>query len=203
MEVDLRVNRECLQWARPKFFFFITFEVFPNMRSNSQYPGAPAKITALEAKFGLFAEAHGAKKTSLADEIYEEILTDTSGLMKYTGDNCDNNLPKLQSSGFIAVKTTRTPEPLTGKVENVHSMSLGGERMKFEYEADDAAHYFLARVRLKGGTDADWVMNGRSETKTMFISTGLSHGLEYEIQICGNGTKGEGLWSDVKTFIVD
>jgi hypothetical protein len=75
--------------------------------------------------------------------------------MKYAVDNSDNNLVKLESSGFTVNKTKGNPEPLTGKVENVHSMSLGGQKMKFEYDSDGFAHFFLARIRRKGGKDDD------------------------------------------------
>ena len=203
MEIFLSVNRKCLRFSRPDYFYFMDYEVFPNMDPNAQFPDSAAKIAAIRVKFRLYGIEHAAKRTTAADVIYQDILTDTSLLMKYAEDNCDNNLVKLESSGFIVNKTKGTPEPLTGKVENVHSMALGEGRMKFEYESDEFAHFFLARIRLRGGTDADWVMNGRSENHTMIITTGLTHGLDYEIQICGNGTLGQGLWSDVKPFLVD
>ena len=203
MVVDLTCNRECLQYNRPNYFFFMIFEVFPRTDGNPDYPGTAPIIADLRKGFDQFGAAHAAKNTSLADEIYQDILTNTSGLMKNIQDNCGNVVSKLEETGFTANKTKGTPAPVTGKVLNVNSMALGGQKMKFEYEGDANAHFFLARIRLKGGTDADWVMNGRSENQTMIISTGFTHGLDYEIQICGNGTKGAGDWSDVKSFLVD
>ena len=179
------------------------FEVIPKTDGNPNYPGTASIIADLRSGFDRFGKAHAAKNTSLADEIYQEILTSTSGLMKNIQDNCGNVVSRLEETGFTANKTKGTPAPVTGKVNNVNSMALGGQKMKFEYQGDEHAHFYLARIRLKGGTDADWVINGRSETQTMFISSGLLHGLDYEIQICGNGTKGAGDWSDIKGFLVD
>ncbi len=203
MEVFLTVNRGFLGDTRPKFFYFSVFEVFPRLRTNAHYPDAAAKIAALEVLNGDYSGAHSAKNTSLADEIYQNILTGSSLLAKYVEDNCGNNLARLEESGFTANKTHGTPEPLTGKVTNVNSMTLGERKVKFEYASDNYAHYFLARERKKGGTDADWVMNGRSENHTMILTSTLNHGDDVETQICGNGTKGQGNWSDSKFYLLD
>lgn len=202
MEVDLTISRKFLHGTRPDYFYFMSYTVFPRTEGNVNYPDAGPLIATLRDLYKNYAAAHGAKNTALADEIYEEILNATVVLIKYVEGACGNVLSTLEDSGFKANKTHGTPNPVTGKVINVFSMALGEGKMKFEYTGDAYAHDFSARIRLKGGTDADWVNNGKSQTETMFIS-GLEHGKDYEIQICGNGTKGEGDWSDIKSFLVD
>jgi len=104
MEIQLSLNRKCLRLGRPEFFFFLQFEIFTNMDPNVLYPDAGTLIAAIKVDIGLFGVAHAAKKTSAADEIYQNILTGTSGLMKYAVDHSDNNLVKLESSGFTVNK---------------------------------------------------------------------------------------------------
>ena len=202
MEVEQTVNRAFLRDTRPNFFYYLLFIVFPRTQTNVHYPGAVALILALRDQFTDYAAAKGLKNTPLADEIYQDILTATVGLIKEVEDNCENNIAIMEETGFKANKTTKTKEPLTGPVINVHHMTLGSGKVKFEYASDDFAHFFLGRFRLKGGTDADWVMMGRSENHTMIINVTLGVRLDYEFQICGNGTQGAGEWSDIESVFV-
>jgi hypothetical protein len=202
MDVQLSINRAFLRESRPEFFYFMLFIVFPRTETNVHYPGAVALILAMRGQFTDYGVAYGKRNTPLADEIYQEILTAAVGLTKEIEDNCENNLAILEETGFKANKTKGTPEPLTGPVTDVHYMTLGGGKTKFEYTADEFAHFFLARVRPKGGTDADWVMNGRSENLGMIITITTAVRLDYEFQFCGNGTQGAGDWSDIVTVFV-
>jgi len=202
MEVALTISRKFLHGGRPDYFYFMTYTVFPRTEGNVNYPDSGPPISILRDLYKKYAAAYGAKNTTLADEIYEEILNATVVLIIYVEGACGNVLSTLEETGFKANPTKGTPNPVTGKVLNVFSMALGEGKMKFEYKGDEYAHDFSARIRLKGGTDADWVNNGKSQTQTMYIS-GLLHGKDYKIQICGNGTKGEGDWSDIKGFLVD
>ena len=202
METQLSINRKFLRDTRAEVFYFLLFTIFPRTEFNPNYPGATALIAAMREQFTAYGVAKGLKNTPLADQIYQEILTACVGLMKYVEDNCLNNLARMEETGFKANKTTKTKEPLTGPVTDVHHMTLGSGRTKFEYTADDFAHFFLARVRLKGATDADWVMNGRSENQTMIITITTAVRLDYEFQFCGNGTQGAGDWSEIVTVFV-
>jgi hypothetical protein len=202
METVYTVNRAFLRDTRPNFFYFLLFYVFPRTETNVNYPGAGALIMALRGQFTDYGVAYGKRNTPLADEIYQEILTGTVGLITYAEGACGNNLARLEETGFKANKTTKTKEPLTGLVTDVHHMTLGSGKVKFEYTSDDYAHFFLGRFRLKGGTDADWVMMGRSENHTMIISVTLGVRADYEFQICGNGTQGAGEWSDIVIVFV-
>ena len=203
MDVELTINRKFLHGSRPDYFYFMNNTVFPRTEVNKDYPDSGKTISPLRDLFSSYATAYGSKNTQLADETYQDILNATIPLIKYVEINCGNLVSKLEETGFRANKTTKTSAPVTGKVLNVNSMSLGEQKMKFEYQADEYADFFTARIRLKGGTDTDWVANGTSVTHVMILTSGLIHGKDYEIQICGNGTKGAGDWSDIKGFLVD
>jgi hypothetical protein len=171
------------------------------------YPLAAGKITAIKDRVTLYGTDHGLHHTVAALKDFNDLKDDLRDLFDYFDLTAGNDPVKLELTGMpIAIPSGHgTDEPQTGKVTNVVIIAEGGLLYRAEFEADEFAHHFRGRTRIKGGLPTTpWFEEGESQNHTMYF-TGKQYprGTEVEVQIMPSGTKGEANdWSNAESEIV-
>ncbi len=123
-----KVNLGFLRLSRPDFFEFIG-NVFSMMNGNSHYPTPSPTIAAIQTEIGLYNAAKALKQTTAANQHLANIKYMMKQLGIYVANTCTNDLPILQSSGFIANKLKPGPSKLIGKgvIRDVKKTNHSGE----------------------------------------------------------------------------
>src|ERR1035437_8299793 len=196
-------NRSYLQFGRPEFCFYMFYTIFPKLAANALYPGAPALITIIKNLLTAFGVAHSAKNTVLADQIWSNILNAASNLSNNVNDNCLNDIPNLQSSGFTANKQSGVAEAIPGIPSNLRFMVLGGGNFIVVSENGETMHSLEARTRIANQLPpAPWAGGESSQNSTVHFG-GYTHNTDLEVVIKAKGTHGESLWSGSVIVPVD
>ncbi len=113
-------NLAFLRFPRPDFFEFIT-NVFAMMIENSNYPSPTPAIVTVQNEVKLYFTARGNKDTDVANQHFANIKYMMKQLGIYVANNCGNDLPAFNSSGFVSNKLKPGPMKSIGKavIKNV------------------------------------------------------------------------------------
>ena len=145
--------------------------------------------------------------TVAALKDFNDLKDDLRGLFDYFDLTAGNDSVKLELTGMpIAIPSGHgSPEPQTGQVTSVTVIAEGGLLFRAEFEADEFAHHFRGRTRIKGLTPpATWFDEGESQNHTMYF-TGKQYprATEVEVEILSSGTQGEANdWSVAESEII-
>ena len=196
------LNRAFLRLPRPDFHWFLFTVIFPILWGNILFPGANTFIIQIKDLWDNFYKENKDRHTIAADAVYENILNKTVELMNYCVTAAANNLITLSLCGFTINKTTKTSEPQTSIPINIKKMILGAGKFMLQAETDQWCHQLIARTRKMGSTEADWRIFEISQTEKIYFE-GYAHGVEYEVQLCAQGTAGRSEWSESIFVLVD
>jgi hypothetical protein len=176
--------------------------VFPKLLGNALYTGAPALVLIIKNLFLDFGVAHSQGKTALGNQIWQKILNAASDLSNYVNLNCVNDVPNLESSGFIVNKQHGVAEAIPPIPTNLRHMVLGGGGFEIRSENGPTMHSLISRMRIVG-TEI-WFSNpDETSQNSTVIFVGHGHNTDVEVQLKAKGTHGESLWSDSAFVPVD
>ena len=195
-------NRGYLEYGRWQFVFFMMMVVFPSLLGNALYPGSPALVLIIKNLFTDFGVAHSQGKTSLANQIWQQILNASSDLSDYVNLHCGNNVPNLETSGFIANKQHGTAEVIPPIPTDLRYMVLGGGGFEMRSVNGPTMHSLISRFRIVGTLEWFSNPNETSQNSTVLFA-GHGHKTDVEVQLMAKGTHGNSLWSDSKIVPVD
>ena len=170
------------------------------------FPDAAAIIVIIKGRMTTYGTEHGKHHTETANGIYQTILDGVELLMVNIEDNCGNDVGLVAQTGFKAVKTTKTDNPVTGKVIHAVGTPTGEGKFMAEYLSDEYAKEFFGETKPHGAPDSAYKQSGFSENHTMYFdgyALGYTHGQDVDGRIWGNGTAGPGEKSAMFTILLD
>ncbi len=181
-------------------------QVIAHFYGNPIFPAPPVTVAALTAALTAFTDAiaaqaqGGTQATAAKDAARQELTRLLRLIAQYVQSTIQANpaygLAELLSSGFDAVSTNRTQQPLsapTGVV--VENAGAGALKLRFAAIANSR----LYEAQKKSGT-GDWEPAGMFQSTRGMIISGLAAGTTYTLRVRAvGGSTGFSEWSDPVT----
>jgi hypothetical protein len=195
-------NRGYLEYGRWQFHYFIVMEVFPMLLGNAQYTGSAALVLIIQNLFVSYGTAHSQGLTTLANQIWQQILNASSDLSNFVNANCDNDVAKLETSGFTANKQHGVAEEIPPIPTDLRHMVLGGGNFEVRSVNGKTMHSVISRFRVVG--TEEWTSNSDETSQNSTVQfAGHGHNTDVEVQLMAKGTHGNSLWSESTIVSVD
>ncbi|HRK28720.1 MAG TPA: hypothetical protein PK239_15710 [Chitinophagales bacterium] len=188
----------------------LTGEVINALTGNAHYPTTSptlAAITLLKEEFDTakFKAADGGKTlTAIKNEKRKALEQGLRLLGSYVEDHGNNNLPILESTGFVVYSTDKKPlppAPTPTDLQLFDGRTTGTVRAKVKAIGKNTLYELRYAVGETYNPDARWVYLPTVTKSTQYI-TGLTHGTTIWVQIRSINTKGTSNWCDPATWLV-
>lgn len=165
-----KCNLGFLYLSRALFFEFIN-NVFSMLTRNiAVYPTPSPTIVAIQAEMTLYYAAKAAKDTATANQHLANIKYMMKQLAIYVANTCDNDLPTLEKSGFIANKLGPGPQKEIGQAV-IREVKASLHTGKFSAIVDkiDGANYYRGYWRLASDPEGELTATrGGAGVKVLF-----------------------------------
>jgi hypothetical protein len=182
----------------------ITGEVISELYTSAIYPAPPVLEPALQAALDAFRDAlamqesRGAEGTAIKDQARGALVTLMRQLALYVQMIIQGNpaygLAELLASGFDAVSSNRTQQPLT--TPNITEiLNVGEGTLKLRATASKNARNY--EVHMKLGTETAWQSAGLFSSTRGIVVGGLTPGAVYDFRMRAiGGSTGHSDWSN-------
>ena len=178
------------------------------MNNNPAYPNPPVDMTtftaAIDGLQSAITEAADGGKKAKAQCAHQAlaVIRILQQLGHYVEAACKDDLTVLQSSGFTAVSTTRTPATsLTEKIRKIVPGPNSGEQAVTIVDDPSAVSYELRWAPMVNGIPGNWTVVSVPLTRPPAIIGGLTPGTSYTYQVRAQRRTGWTDWSDAVTRI--
>jgi Fibronectin type III domain len=182
--------------------------VVTGLTGNSNFTTLPVDLATLKAAVEslntLISEAlDGSKKViTQKNKQRETVIKMLRLLARYVEVNCDNDMAKFTSSGFVAASTEKAPPaPLAIPViRSIDHGDISGELVIQVQPVPKALSYDIRYgVVVNGGPPSSWTTKTVSKTRPPVGLQGLTPGTVYAFQVRAQGKLGYTDWTDSKT----
>ena len=182
--------------------------VYAGMNNNPAYPTPPvdmptfkAAIDGLQSAITEAADGGKKAKTQLAHQK-QAVIKILRQLGHYVEAACQENVTVLQSSGFTAVSTTRTPAPqVTEAIRKIAPGANSGQQEITIVDDPSAASYEVRWAPIVNGVPGNWTSQSVPKTRPPVLIEGLTPGTSYTFQVRALRITGWTDWSDAVTRI--
>ena len=184
--------------------------VYDGMNGNAAYANPPVDLAAFKTGIDSFSTliidaADGGKKSiSAKNKQREELIKSVTLLGHFVEAKCNDDLTTFNSSGFVAVSTTRTPpQPLApASIAWVDRGAVSGQILVKITSLTGAVSYELryALAVAGGALPTNWTTSILTSPKTLTINN-LTPGATYVFQVRAMGKLGYTDFSDPTSFI--
>ncbi len=179
-------------------------DVLDNLWGNPNFSSVPFPSTTLAAARNEFLQAMadmaqgGTAATAEKNNKREALLVVLRQLASYVQDNCANDLAKLLSSGFEAVSTSRTREPLvTPLIKEIVNGNSGQLIVKVTPVKNAKSYEVRIAIVAPGGATGPFQIAGVFTDSRQMIVEDLTPGTTYMVQVSAiGGSTGQSGWSD-------
>jgi len=182
--------------------------IYAGMNNNPAYPTPPvdmptfkAAIDGLQSAITDASDGGKKAKTQLAHQK-QAVIKILRQLGHYVEAACQGEVTVLQSSGFTAVSTTRTPAALvTEKIRKIVPGANSGQQEITLVDDPGAASYEVRWAPIANGVPGNWTSQSVATTRPPVLIGGLMPGTSYTFQVRALRDTGWTDWSDAVTRI--
>lgn len=182
--------------------------IYTGMNNNPAYPNPPVDMPTFKAAIdslqsAINEAADGSKKAmDQRARQTQAVIKILRQLGHYVEAACKDDLTVLQSSGFTAVSTTRTPAtPLTEKIRKIDPGPNSGQQAITIVDDPSAVSYEVRWAPMVNGAAGTWTIQSVPLTRPPALIEGLTPGTNYTFQVRAQRRTGWTDWSDAVTRI--
>lgn len=181
-----------------------TDAILENLYGNAAFTTPPVTKVALQTALAEFNTAVGQQAqggtaaTGIKNQKRDVLVELLRQLATYVDQNCNNDLPTLQSSGFQAVSTNRVQQPLEKPIIVTVANGMTGQLVVKVKPVPNAHSYEVRYATVgAGGALGPFQAGGVFTDSRGMPVGGLTAGTLYKIQVRAiGGSTGYSDWSD-------